>query len=59
MRLSAALAGPLGAERIGRCLEDYAGLVLLWILAMLMVAAFLFLMIFMVVAMGNAIVMYR
>jgi stage III sporulation protein AE len=59
VRLSAALAGPLGAERIGRCLEDYAGLVLLWILAMLMVAAFLFLMIFMVVAMGNAIVMYR
>ncbi|NLG37625.1 MAG: hypothetical protein GX549_06380 [Clostridiales bacterium] len=59
LRLSAALAGPLGAERIGRCLEDYAGLVLLWILAMLMVAAFLFLLIFMVVAMGNAVVMYR
>ncbi len=59
LRLSAAIAGPLGAGRIGKCLEDFSGVVTLWMLTLLIMAAFFFLVIFLIIAMGNAVIMYR
>jgi stage III sporulation protein AE len=59
LRLAGAMAAPLGAQRISRALDDCAGVAVLWLVALIVMAAFLFLLVFITVAAGNAILMYR